>query len=294
MSVLVATDFAHATSSAVHMGAMFAAARGEELRLMHVVDFTGDDNAWRILYETADEIEDHATQEAVTRLTAHYRESVPEEHHRPFTTVVRFGRPADGILEEASQNKPSMIVVGTVGQSFLQDVFFGRTSNQLVRQSHLPVLTVPPKVAVHPPRKILVAMDLSECGQRALEAARAHAASFGAAIELVYAVDVDAQSAPLSALVAPIQTRVDEVLDTRKKAFMEHLEALGAADMLVHVEMGRPDRVILEVAERMGADLVVMGSHGRQGFSRFFLGSTAERALRSTKKPVLVVSAPAA
>jgi len=292
MSILVATDLADATLPAVHMGALFAKARGTELRLLHVVDFTGDDNAWRVLYETTEEIQDHATQEATAGLVAHYKKAVPSEYQTTFSSVVRFGRPAEGVLAEAQKSAPAMIVVGTVGQSRLQEVLFGRTANQLVRESHLPILAIPPTTHIGAPKKILVAVDLSACGDRALAMAKEISTLFGATIEIVHAVDVDAQSAPLSALVPPVQLRFDEILESRKAGLNKRMSDLGIAGANLHIEFGRPDRVINEVTKKVGADFVVMGTHGRSGFSRFFLGSTAERVLRATVVPTLVVSAP--
>jgi nucleotide-binding universal stress UspA family protein len=54
-------------------------------------------------------------------------------------------------------------------------------------------------------------------------------------------------------------------------------------------EMGDPAQFILKTAIRASADLVVMSSHGRRGFSRLFLGSVAELVLRESKCPVLTV-----
>jgi nucleotide-binding universal stress UspA family protein/CBS domain-containing protein len=54
-------------------------------------------------------------------------------------------------------------------------------------------------------------------------------------------------------------------------------------------EMGDPAHVILKTAARADADLVVMATHGRRGFSRFFLGSVAELVLRESNCPVLTV-----
>jgi universal stress protein A len=54
-------------------------------------------------------------------------------------------------------------------------------------------------------------------------------------------------------------------------------------------EMGEPAPLILRTAARALADLIVMGSHGRRGFSRLFLGSVAELVLRESKCPVLTV-----
>ena len=55
---------------------------------------------------------------------------------------------------------------------------------------------------------------------------------------------------------------------------------------------GLPSHVLLDYAEREGADLVVMGTHGRRGLRRLFLGSVAGEVLRRTQVPVLVVPEP--
>jgi nucleotide-binding universal stress UspA family protein len=64
---------------------------------------------------------------------------------------------------------------------------------------------------------------------------------------------------------------------------------LGGLKYEIITEMGDPAPVILRTAIGAGADLIVMASHGRRGFSRFFLGSVAERVLRESKCPVLTV-----
>jgi nucleotide-binding universal stress UspA family protein len=53
---------------------------------------------------------------------------------------------------------------------------------------------------------------------------------------------------------------------------------------------GEPWQEILETAKRAGADLIVMGTHGRRGLSRVFLGSVAEKVVRLAPMPVLIVS----
>ena len=52
---------------------------------------------------------------------------------------------------------------------------------------------------------------------------------------------------------------------------------------------GRPSEVILDLAQREGADLIVMGTHGRTGLSHVLLGSVAERVVRQAECPVMTV-----
>lgn len=286
MSVLVATDFSENSQSAVKSAAMLASGLGEPLRLMHVVDFAGDDNAWRVLYETTDEIESHATTEATEQLKSLYEAAIPTQHRSGYTTVVRFGQPAEAIIAEADANRPSYIVAGTVGESRLQHLFFGRTTNHLVRETKIPVLAVPPSKEVHGFTRILVATDFSDCGDAAVIEARKMAERFNAELHVMHAVDVDHEviRPSLGALMGDIRPHVDAMVATQT----ERLEELGIGHN--HVVVGRPDVAIRNTVEKIGADLVIMGTHGRRGFARWFLGSTAERVLRQAKVPVLVVS----
>ena len=57
---------------------------------------------------------------------------------------------------------------------------------------------------------------------------------------------------------------------------------------------GPPGMAIKEIVEEMGADLVVVGTHGRRGIGRVLLGSGAEDVIRQAPVPVLVIRAPAA
>jgi nucleotide-binding universal stress UspA family protein len=58
------------------------------------------------------------------------------------------------------------------------------------------------------------------------------------------------------------------------------------------MERGEPAPVILGVAEEIGADLIVMGTHGRTGFRRLLMGSVAEQVVRKAPCPVLTMKAP--
>ena len=83
--------------------------------------------------------------------------------------------------------------------------------------------------------------------------------------------------------------------DVRKQAleeldrFVETTRGIGIATEVV-LEEGDSVEEILATAERLPADLIVMGTHGRRGFERLVLGSVAEKVLRKSPCPVLTVS----
>lgn len=137
---------------------------------------------------------------------------------------------------------------------------------------------------------IFVPTDFGEPAERALDVAIALASKFDAKITLFHASWL-----PPSAHVA-----YGEGLPWPTDAFMEQGEKeLGAVAARAQarypkiescVVKGEPWEEILRGAKERGADLIVMGTHGRRGLSRVFLGSVAERVVRLSPIPVLTIS----
>ncbi len=140
-----------------------------------------------------------------------------------------------------------------------------------------------------PPTRILVPVDFSEAAGRAVEVAAALASTVGARLQLLHAeaIEVPAyfthdQMKALERERALARSRADDFLGNFAR---EH----GAADFGTTVIEGLPTTTILEAAA--DADLVVMGTHGRRGPARWWLGSVAERVVHASPSPVLVVRA---
>lgn len=138
-----------------------------------------------------------------------------------------------------------------------------------------------------PPATILVPVDFGEPSARAAAAAGALADRTGASVRLLHA----------ETLEAPAYFTHDQMasLERQRKAARTQAETYLAAFGRTHgvspagvaVLEGPPAATILSVAAE--ADLVVMGTHGRQGPRRWWLGSVAERVVHLSPSPVLVV-----
>lgn len=138
---------------------------------------------------------------------------------------------------------------------------------------------------------ILVAIDLSEESGEVLDAANAVAAKTGARLHLVTVVK------PLTQVyggldMAPISTgsvSFEEEARTQARRQLKNLaEQYGISPEDVHVILGSPGREIRDLAQSTSADLIVLGSHGRHGFS-LLLGSTANAVLHDAGCNVLAV-----
>ncbi len=139
--------------------------------------------------------------------------------------------------------------------------------------------------------KILHPTDFSDCAAEAQEEASRLARVLGAELVLLH-VSVEA---PLYAEGLIGVKDVRKVYEAQRKWAEETLEARAAAlrdtgvTSRALVRVGVPAEEIAKVAGEEGVDMIVMGTHGRGGLSRFFLGSVADRVIRAARCPVLTV-----
>jgi universal stress protein A len=144
--------------------------------------------------------------------------------------------------------------------------------------------------------RILVPVDFEETSKEALAYASGLAQRFGAALSLVHVFDdVYASAAYAPDVYAPLPPAVRErVVGELQEKLSALLPTTGGHDNRAEVIVGTPAKSIIEYAREQGADLIVMGTHGRRGLSHALLGSVAERVLRTAPCPVLTIRRPAA
>ncbi|QCC48759.1 universal stress protein [Halobellus limi] len=134
---------------------------------------------------------------------------------------------------------------------------------------------------------ILTPVDGSAPSEAAADHAIELARDADATLAVVSVVDVAALSA------AKLDT--EALLDGYEAEAERHVAAVAeraresGVDVETAVVRGAPYQSILDRVDAVGADLVVMGSHGRRGLERYLLGSTTERVLRLSPVPVLVL-----
>ena len=140
-----------------------------------------------------------------------------------------------------------------------------------------------------PPKNILVPVDFSESSGKAAAAACTLGGTAGAKIHLLHAYMIPVAPAGPGQTVS--KQYVDQFVADSKARLQELGSKLcdGAALGPFLVESGDPRDVILEQAQKLHADLIVMGTHGRRGITRALLGSVAESVVRTAHCSVLVV-----
>lgn len=141
---------------------------------------------------------------------------------------------------------------------------------------------------------ILVPTDFSQASELAVEAAAALARQIGAKLTLVHVHDPEALRPPATigwsderqeTVEKEIERAVDQSFADLKK---ERLARVEIADTVI-LHDSSPAHAICAYAETIGADLVVIATHGRTGLKHLLIGSVAERVVRHSSVPVLTL-----
>jgi nucleotide-binding universal stress UspA family protein len=213
------------------------------------------------------------------------------------TTVVQAGANAAAeIVAGVRRQEADLVVMGTHGRSGLTRAVFGSVAECVVAESPVPIVLLRPGGhRVTHLTTLLVPVDGSPGASVALALAVPLARATGARLVLLDVVGSVLDYAGLlvvsTAAVAPVPAWDDDAL----AAARTYVEGLAARLQRAGVEaegraaLGRPGETIIETADAIGADLIVMSTHARTGPVRTLLGSTADLIVRTGHRPVLLL-----
>lgn len=137
--------------------------------------------------------------------------------------------------------------------------------------------------------KILIALDDSEFSKRAAAEGFKLAKRLGAHVALVFVIDRALTLGDPDAgytsheIMEKLKEEAQETLDKVMHQHPDHDK------IYQFTPLGDPEKEIVSMAEEWGAEMIVMGTHGRSGLLHALMGSVAEHVLRKSKVPVLVV-----
>jgi nucleotide-binding universal stress UspA family protein len=140
--------------------------------------------------------------------------------------------------------------------------------------------------------KILVPVDFSEHSQRALDEAIGLARKFDAELHLLHCYQIHPQAIAPYGIVVP-ETFEHDVRMAALQRLSEWRDKASAQGVRVkeHITAHFPSEEISLMADRLGVDLIVMGTRGLTGLKHVLLGSVVERTIRIAHCPVLTVKA---
>jgi nucleotide-binding universal stress UspA family protein len=211
------------------------------------------------------------------------------------------GRPSDHLLWAASREKADLIVVGSHQRSAIGRLWEGSVSRGVVNCAESSVACVPlsPRRGgrrAQEVRTALVPTDFSTVGDSAVEYAYAQVGP-GGKVFLVHVLKPPDHRSPFEP--SDILT-VSTELASAKTSAEEHLRSLiplravinGKSGEVLVLESSNVADAVVQAANRLGADVICLGTHGRSGVSRAVLGSVAQAVVSKAEQPVLLVRPP--
>jgi nucleotide-binding universal stress UspA family protein len=297
--ILCPFDFSEVSTHALAQSGVLARATGARLTVLHVflsvmptIGLNALDTA------TAQVIEPDDLQELREKVTAVCRSAI--DAGVSVSIVIVGGAPAPTILEHAASNGVDLIVMGTHGASGFQHLILGSVTEKVLRKATCPVLTVPPRAAGTPAasfKRLLVAVDFSDCSRLAVKAAAAVAESADAALTLLHVMEWPWHEPPMPGTEGLTASQAEALLDYRRYLETSAADGLKAMageglpgrNVATEVRFGKPYVELLDAARERKADLIVMGVRGRSPIDIGFFGSTTNHVVRAATCAVLTV-----
>jgi nucleotide-binding universal stress UspA family protein len=202
------------------------------------------------------------------------------------------GDPADVIARYARFRGADLVVIGTRGASGIRHFLLGSVTEEVIRRSTVPVLAVPPQAAPAPSlpfQNVLVATDFSAASLAALDASIRLGAGEAARVTLLHVIDDPDENELFVARPYDVHRHAAERESSVRDSLDEivHRVFAGRRTPGVSVVRGHAAHEILASAENLGADLLVMGVHGRNPVDTALFGSTTNQVVRRATCPVL-------
>ena len=281
--VLCAVDYSAASRTALRYAATAAAYLQAPLAVMTVID---------PLLAEAMAASAHSDWLQLERadLRAFCQETLERDPELPIETEVSTGPPAEEILAAAERRQAALIVLGCHGLTGMRKVFFGSTTERVLRDTSVPVLVTP--ADLHPPtgvrdlaaliRHIVVPVDLTESATLLARIGARLGAAIGIPVLFVHVIEPvtlrHRWRGQLPSVQSEARSRAEAAMDLLIDDVGPHVEPV--------IVFGEPAEEIARVAEIRGAGLVVMGLQQR-GTGR--VGVIAYRILSRTDVPVLAL-----
>lgn len=296
MRILVASDGSESAGVAVDLVASVAWPAGSTIHVVEAVAagplvFGGPwppmpPNDAALVDEQIREYAEQHLVEAKARLTA---------SGLPVETSFVAGRTADVILSLAEETEADVIVVGSRGHGALERMLLGSVSSEVVDHAHVPVLVARGRAV----DRVVYAWDGSACAEQGAHVLTDWGIFAASGIHVISVADASpAWWADPGTTGAGVAAKAyDEAAEPSRRQYEELARAmahrLGEAGLKAEPQRRDGDAAeqIVRAADVWGADLVIVGTHGRTGLRRLLMGSVARNVLHHVDCSVLIVRA---
>ena len=284
MKTLLAVDGSDNSYEAVHVMQYFA--RAEQLTLLHALDVPRPAYPM-MLPEVAEELYkslEQTMREDGERLLVRVQSLLPMQAG-PSTNHLRIGSPAEVIVSTAEEQKADLIVMGARGLGPVKERLLGSVSHRILTQA--PCATLIVNGPVKALKQILLPLQGLSDAEAALRFLQLK--PFHDAVEVTLLTVLPSTEPPWPVDTATAKKLKEQALQSARDYIdgeAERLRAIGYQARGIAV-IGTPSAMIVQEATKRRSDLILMGTRGRQGITRFVLGSVSHTVLHQMPCPVL-------
>ena len=275
--IIVPTDFSKTAQIAVDVAADIALKSKSELILLHVVEeATG--GSFNVEGEVTTRTESWENKIFTAKLIEKAKKQLAKASEDPKLAGVkvrpelRIGSPFHGMRTIITERKVDLVVMGTAGQTKIEEMIIGSNTEKVVRHSNCPVLTVHKKPSGTDFKNIVYATSMSKDEEIFSRIVRETQRLYDSTVHLVR-----------------INTPGNFQRDIEVKRYMQDFaKKLQLKNFTLNVfnDLSEEEGIIY-FAESINADLIAMATHGRTGFAHVLAGSIAEDVVSHAKRPVL-------
>lgn len=243
--------------------------------------------------------------QAGQRLTSYLEDKAKELQAEGISasTAIAYKDAAQRITEFAENNQVDLIVMSSHGHTGVKRWILGSVAQKVVQSTCIPVLLVKSKsseVTRIELKKILLSLDGSAFSEISIPYAEELAQGSDTEIILLQVVEPPppvADAPPGWANGAPLNWAdySDKLIKQMRAQSTQYLEKVKAdlqakgIKIRTNIAVGKAADKVMDVARLEGVDLIIMGTHGRSGISRWVYGSVANRIMSESVQPVLLV-----
>jgi hypothetical protein len=267
--ILIPTDFSLNAEHALKVAAQIARKNDGEVVLLHMLELpnqgsdaveSGVDIPELMFFKNA------AIKKLDDLMDADYLDGLN------VSKIIQFEMAFDGILKISRQNNIDLIVMGSHGASGYKEMFVGSNAEKVVRNSEVPVLVIKKDEGEFVVNNFVFASDFNEEAKIPFEKAVEFANKFDATLHLVM-------------VNTPNNFKSTDDIEEIMKNFLYNFK-FNKLETHIYNETN-VEKGILNFADKIGADLIGMSTHGRKGLSHFFNGSISEDLVNHAKRPVV-------
>jgi nucleotide-binding universal stress UspA family protein len=286
--IVVGTDGSPSSQVAVRWAAREATMRHVPLAIVHVTDslsVAASTLEWPagLVPEEVLEIQENEGHNAIAEAIGLAEDSFESGDGPDITSELLFGRAVPGLVDLSKEAQ--MVVVGCHGRTGKHRRLLGSVSTGLVHHAHCPVAVVHDEspLSQQAYRPVLVGIDGSRASELATAIAFDEASWRGVDLVTLHIWSDADMSTVFGVEPSAVQAAADKTLAESLAGWQERYPDVAVRRV---VEFERPVRHLLNQSE--GAQLVVVGSHGRGGFAGMLLGSVSAAVAQEARVPVIV------